>query len=858
MLTIHLMFLASGAAALIYQVIWFKQLQFVLGSSTFAVSVTVASFFMGLSLGSWLGGRLADKLRRPLRAYAVLELSVSVVSLAVTLFLSKWSVWTPFLTPYLGEKSMVSAGLTLLVSLSTLALPTMLMGATLPLLAKYVIREQQALARRIGLLYGINTLGAAIGCAVAGLVLLGALGVLRTALVGSAIYLAIAVMAGALIVRARAKADPAAPQTRGEVSAESGGVPVPEVRSATPAGSPREVLALVVIFAISGFVSIAYEILWFRVLANFSLHTVYAFSAMLTTYLLGLVLGAFICAKYLAPRKDRLLVNFARVQLLIAAAGLLTVALLGRSRNILELIAPLPARLGIPDRILDPLAGTTEIVVLSLIVFLLPTTLIGIGFPLASELTIHHLSALGQRLGRLYALNTLGGTLGSLTAGFLLLPYLGTQGSLTLIVALNLLLFIATIASQSALRQDRRLWRLGAEGFAFVAAGVWMLGPGYLAHAQTRFDGARILAFREARDATFVVTGYDSQVAGAYQQLLVNGTGYANNAPPGRRYMATLGHLPALLHPDPQSALVACIGTGTTIGALTDHPSLRTIKGVDLSQAVFDFAPLFEPINHHFQRQPQVEAIVADARHYLLTRNQTFDIITFEPPPPQNAGIVNLYSREFYQLAKRRLAPGGMVVQWAPLDMPREALPRMLIRTMMAEFPHVSLWIPSRMEGIVIGSMEPLRIDLPGWRQRMSAPGLRADLDAIGFRSPEDLAATFVAADGVLARLVGDVPIVTDDRPRIEYFNRYPRARMTYDRITAGRESIAPYLTDPPRDPAALALATEVVTLIWREHEASATGRWRDAERFLQQALARDPGNLYLLYLREAQKESEQ
>src|SRR5437762_12151595 len=181
MLTIHVMFLASGAAALIYQVIWFKQLQLVLGSSTFAVSVTVASFFFGLSLGSWLGGRLADRRRQRLRAYGALELGVSAVSLAVTLFLSKWSVWTPFLAPYLGNRSPFGGVLTLLVSFSALALPTMLMGATLPVLAKYIIREQQALARRIGLLYGINTLGAAAGCATVGLLLIGTLGVLQSA-----------------------------------------------------------------------------------------------------------------------------------------------------------------------------------------------------------------------------------------------------------------------------------------------------------------------------------------------------------------------------------------------------------------------------------------------------------------------------------------------------------------------------------------------------------------------------------------------------------------------------------------------------------------------------------------------------
>jgi len=851
MLVIHLMFLASGAASLVYQVIWFKQLQFVLGSSTFAVSVTVASFFFGLSLGSWLGGRLADRLRRPLRVYGLLELSLSVVSLAVTLLLSKWSVWAPALAPLLGERSLASSVLTLLVSSSTLVLPTMLMGATLPLLAKYLIREQQALARRIGLLYGINTLGAAIGCAAVGLLLIGTLGVLQSALVGSAIYVSIAVLAGVLVLRA--------PTADGTVAVTPTASPPiatsPTASPVDPADSSGGVVVLVLVFAVSGFVSIAYEVLWFRILANFSLHTVYAFSAMLSTYLLGLVLGALICAKFLAPRKDRLLAYFAQLQLLIATAAMVTEALLGRSRNILVAIAALPERLGIPARLLEPLASTPEIMLLCLVVLLVPTTLIGIGFPLASELTIHHLPALGRRLGKLYALNTLGGTLGSLTAGFLLLPYLGTQASLTVIIALNLLLFAVTVASQPSLRRDRRLWRLGVEGIVVVGVGMWFMGPRYLADAQTNFQGGRVLAFEETRDATFVVMGYHSEEAGDYQQLLVNGASYANNSPPGRRYMAILGHLPALLHPGPRSVLVACVGTGTTVGALTVHPEVQAISAVDLAQAVFDFAPLFEPLNHRFHLQPQVEGIVSDARHYLLTTTHEFDIITFEPPPPQDAGVVNLYSREFYQLAKRRLEPGGMVAQWVPLDLSRQALPRMMIRTMMAEFPHVSLWIPNRMEGVVIGSMEPLRIDLAEWRRRMSAPPLRTDMEAIGFGSPEGLAATFVAADRALAGLVGDGPVVTDDHPRIEYFNFYPTDRMDYDEIVDRREPVEKYLVAPPGDPVALRAATEVITLIWREHETSAAGRRDEARLLIQRALTYDPENPYLRYVRAAQEQ---
>ena len=838
MAAIYVMFLASGAASLVYQVVWFKQLQFVLGSSTFAMSTTVASFFCGLSLGSWFGGKLADRAERPLLAYSALEFGLAIVALLITLVLSNWSRWALGL-PLIGDPSLPGAVLTVFFSFLTLALPTMLMGATLPVLARHVVRARSVLAERIGVLYGVNTLGAAVGCAVVGFVLIGTLGVVRSAAVGSAIYLSNAALACALAFRAR--------NTVAAVKSPDAAVPgVPSAIESSAGGTS----VLVFVFAASGFASIAYEVVWFRVLANFQMHSVFAFSAMLSTYLVGLVLGAFICARFLAPRKERLLAYFARLQLLIAVGGLVTVALLGRSRNIAMAFDGWASRFEIHAGLVDRLAGSVDTIFLSVVVLLVPTTLIGIGLPLASELTIQHLSALGRRLGRLYALNTLGGTLGSLTAGFVLVPYLGTQASLTLIVGLNLVLFAVLVASQPVLWRDGRLRRLTAEGLVFVCAGTWILGPRYLAEAQTRFSNGRVLAFRETRDATFVVMGYRSEASGNYQQLLVNGWSYANNDLPGRRYMATLAHLPVLVHPRPQSALVGCIGTGTTVGALTVHPELRTITAVDLSKAVFDVAPLFEPLNHRFYDQPRVNRVVADVRHYLLRTERTFDVITFEPPPPHDAGVVNLYTSEFYQLAKRRLAAGGVVAQWMPLDFARQALPRMMLRTMMAEFPHVSLWIPNRMEGVAIGSTEPLQVDLEAWRQRIAASGVRDDLNAIGFRSPEDLAASFVAADDALRRLIGDGPIVTDDRPRIEYYNLYPIDPMGYDEITTHLEPIDKYLTQPPADAERLRNAEKVVNAIWRQHESAAAGRVEEAQAFLETGLKNDPDNLYLRYLR--------
>jgi spermidine synthase len=832
----YLMFFCSGLASLICEVVWFKQLQFVLGSSTFAVSVVVACFFGGLGLGSFWGGRRADGWRRPLRAYAFLELSLAGASAAATLVLAGWEVWVAALAPWLGPQSAAAKPLCVLVSLLVLLPPTALMGATLPVLAKHLIREHALLARRLGTLYGLNTLGAATGCALVGFVLIGSLGVLQSALVASGVYAAIGVTALALSRRAPAFAPPAAVEESGPAAA--GGVP------------ERGAATLVAVFALMGLAAIAYEVLWFRILTCFSHHTVHAFAGMLSVYLLGLVLGALICARYLAPRKDRHLVYFARLQLLVALAAFASLGLLGRSRLILLWLTDLEKALGVHAFFALVLADASPFIWLSLLTLLVPTTLLGVGFPLAAELTVRHLPRLGSRLGVLYSLNTLGGVLGSLLTGFVLLPLLGSQGSFLAVIALNLGLFVLLVASQPSLRRQRGLWREGVWAAAGLGAGLGVLGLDYLQDAQTRFIGPRTLAFRESTDATFALLEYDfPQHSGRFQQLLVNGESYASNAPAGRRYMGSLAHLPALVHPEPKSGLVICVGTGTTVGALTLHPSVEQVWAVDLSREVFEFAPHFVPLNQRFHESPKVRQVTADGRHFLLCTDQTFDVLTFEPPPPADAGVVNLYSQEFYRLAKRRMKPGGVLCQWMPLDLSRDVLPRMMIRTLMAEFPHVSLWIPSRMEGIAIASHEPLRIDPEQLRRRLAEPRVRGDLAEYGLGEPEQLLGTFLAADADLARFVGPVPVVTDDRPRIEYFNFYPPRVIRYDDILPYRRPVEAHLTRPP-DAARLEACREVATHIWYSYELKRDRQFDAVRDRLERALRLDPGNPYLRYLR--------
>jgi spermidine synthase len=829
-------FCVSGAASMILQVVWFKQLQFILGSSTLSVSVTVASFFLGLSIGGVYGGRVADDSARPLRVYALLEASLGFVSIAVTAMLREWTGWVGWITPFIALDSPLRLPIIIIFSFAILALPTFLMGATLPLVIKSLVHSRSDLAQQVGRLYGLNTLGAAIGCLAAGFILIGLLGLTNTSLFASASYFLIAALAffSARFMQSVSALDRAKEPQESGLETES------------------DVL-LVFVFACSGFASIAYEIVWFRLLANASNASVYAFSGMLGTYLFGLVIGAFVCSKFLAPHKDRLLRYFALTQALIGAASMLTIATLGRAATFQSLLAPLVLD-HVPERIQTLLGMNVVFFFVCFISLILPTTLIGVSFPLASEIAVTRTSVLGRRIGRLYAANTIGGVLGSLSAGFVLLPYLGSQWTLLILISINFTLFGVVLASNAAIRADRLLRREGALAFAFVAAGFLMLGPHYLENSLTSFQGATVLEMKESPEATFTVLEYEDIAAGRYQQLLVNSKSYANNRPEGRRYMAALGHYPILLHDNPvDKALVICIGTGTTVGAVSVHDEVSSVYAVDLAPDVFRFAKYFAPLNKNFPENPKVHKVVADGRHYLLTTRETFDVITLEPPPPHDAGIVNLYTEEFYALAKTKMREGAILAQWAPLDMPRGVLPKMIIKAMLAQFRHVSLWLPNRMEGIVIGSDTPLQIDPGLLAQRMSMAKVAKDLDEIGIRSPEHFLGTFVAADQALSAYVSDVPTITDDLPRIEYYNFYPPSSISMSEIRSLRESIEPRLVAKSLQSDKVEAARKVVDAIWDEHEAAARDDLAGARAALEMALRLEPENQYLLFLERKQ-----
>jgi len=747
----------SGMCGLVFEVIWVKYLALVVGHTTVAVSLVVAAFLGGLVLGSLALGRAVDRYAHPLRLYAALELATGLSAFAITRILERLPEW-------MGALGLPGGGplpLRILIATVLILPPTFAMGGTLPAVVRFATRSLSSLGRSFGALYSLNTLGAALGCGLAGFMLIGRLGLLRTAFLASGLNLVVA--AGAWVLD-RFSAPVTAP------TAPAPGFELPPVLD----DSGRKVL--IAAFAVCGFCSISFEVLWFRVLSSSLESSAYAFTLLLVTFLLGLVLGGLLYTWKLSSSPKQLEL-FVGLQSLIALAGLLSLALLGQQRVLEQLVPSMLGALGVSEALYLSAALRAGLIIL------LPSLLIGIAFPLMTQLTARHLERVGAHVGVLYSVNTLGGIAGSLTMGFLSIPLLGTQRSFALICALSMGVAIRVQRTDPAADRRSRLQLYVTAGL--LAVGFLMLPTRYLQQAVAQFADSRLLEVREGRDGTLAVLQYDRESvcdSGLYpcdprcpgefmhRQLLFGSVSYASTVPPAKRYMRALAHLPMLLHRDPQSVLEICFGTGTTAGSFTTHPSLQTLTLVDLNPDVFAMAPHFAQSNLEVLEDPRTVQVVEDGRHYLWKTDQRFDVISLEPPPPRAAGAVNLYSREFYQLARARLTEGGVLAQWVPVEQQDDKLARMLLKAITDVFPHVQLWVPARLEGVVLASMQPIELDLDTWAQRWSVPEVKQNLAEVGYDEPYALLGAYLMDDAALRRYVAEVPAVTDDRPAIEYF----------------------------------------------------------------------------------------
>jgi spermidine synthase len=731
--------LLSGASALVYETVWVRQMALLVGTTSAAVSTVLAVFMLGLGLGARCMGGLADWSPSPLRLYAYLELGIALYALALPRLLDAAGPAYLALARAVAGSPAPLLGLRVALAFALLLGPALMMGATLPMLVRYVVRGAGRLGRDLGILYAVNLWGAVAGCLLTGFVLIRFLGV-RGATLAAA--LANLVVALAALVRSGTERPPAQPAPA---------PPAPEPPSAGPAVAVQRAALLGVVLA-SGFVTMAFEVLWARILVFPFQSTVYAFTIILATFLSGLALGSML---------------YARLEARVAPLTLLALAQLGAGIAAL-LLAPVAGR---PQAMIDALSrwlGFSGGVFLaamascSALAMLLPATLMGVVFPLGMKLLTSDLRRAGRGVGAAYLVNTLGSVAGSLLTGFWLVPALGLKACLLTLCAVQAglgMLFLGLCELAPA----RRRAALAVAAAALAAPLLVLRGLSPFDAPERERPGAVIEAHRDDSTASVSVVRY----ADGSRALRIDGFEATTDDLRGG-YMSMMTHVPMLLHPDPARVLVICFGTGRTAGAGLLYPAAG-LDVVDINRSVFGFARFFRDVNHAVAQSPRARLIVDDGRNFLLATEARYDVITAEPMPPRFAGVVNFYTREYYALTRKRLRPGGIVVQWLPMHL--LTLPESLrvVRTVLDVFPETSLWVHASTGILVSASAAPLSLDVDVLQQRLAEPQLAATLLGVGVNGLAGFLDLYALDPARLARLTAGVRPITDDLPALEF-----------------------------------------------------------------------------------------
>lgn len=734
------LFFCSGASALIYQVLWLRLFGWVFGVTTFAASAVWASYMIGLAAGSFAAGRIADRVHRPLRWFAAAELLVALSALSSPILLSALQRAYISFYPSMSDSLPALTLARVAISLAALVVPTTMMGATLPLVLRSSELGAGSLGSRVGVLYGSNTAGAIAGTLASGLSLIPELGIHRTFLAAAGLNGAVA--AGALLLD-RVRRAPDARAVASHVAATEVTQPV----------TRRQLAVVLAVFTVSGLVSLVLEVVWFRVLTLFLRPTVYGFAVMLAAILSGVAIGSYLIAPII-DRRVRWIAGLAVLEIAIGLAALLSFHFLVALPRLTGRLGPSLSRV-MPEYLVFPVAGS--------LLAIFPTALLmGVAFPIGLRVWSGSGASIADRVGRFYAMNVAGATAGSLLAGFLLLPRLGSRATLGLAAFLSLISGLALLASCEW--RPRTRWVSGVVAAAVFAFELAASPDPFDQFVAQRYPGARIISREEGVEATVVVHETHGE-----RSLTVNGNHQASTDAGTTYIHRRIGHLPMAIHPDPQSALVIGLGGGATAGAVGIHGA--DVDVVELAGSVVRAARFFDAINYNVLARPNAHVRVDDGRNFMMLTPRRYDVVTADVIHPIYAGSGNLYSVEYFRLMRGVLKPGGLAMQWTTGT---DAEYKLIARTFLSVFPETTVWGDG---SLLVGSVEPLRLRRSDFERKLRTAGSAQGLHDLNVEAFDRLLAAYVAGPDELRAFVGEGPLLTDDRPLVEYFLSLPRDR---------------------------------------------------------------------------------
>ncbi len=736
-----LLFAGSGCAALIYEVVWFQLLQLVIGSSAVSLGVLLGTYMGGMCLGSILLSRIISRREHPLRVYGLLELGIGIFGVAVL-----------FIIPSLNGIYMAAAGdglpsilLRGVVAGICLLPPTILMGASLPAIGRWVESTPMGVSW-LGLFYGGNIAGAVFGCLFAGFYLLRVHDMRVATYVAAAINLLVA--GASFVLRSRAPYEPVAEEA----------VPVARQPGAWP------VFAAI---GLSGLCALGAEVVWTRLLALMLGATTYTFSLILAVFLIGLGIGS--SAGSIWTRK------LARPRIALGATQLgLAVAVAWTAYAVSDLIPSWPFN---PLAVTDPWRLFRVDFMMSLFAILPPALLWGLSFPLALASLAKDDEDSGALVGEVYAANTVGAILGAVGFSIILIPWVGTQGSQQALIALSLvaglILFFKSGLKISGYASVAAATLLGIFLFATVSEVPWLaIAYGRRMTLQSASAG-KPLYIGEGRNSSVVV----SQLDGGQIYFHVSGKVEASTEPYDMRLQRMLGHIPAMVSADPKSVLVVGFGAGVTAGTFVVHPEVRNITICEIEPLIPQASSrYFAAENHNVFHDPRTHMVYDDARHFVLTTKDKFDIITSDPIHPWVKGTATLYSKEYFELVKQHLKPGGVITQWVPLYESDFATVKSELATFFEVFPNGTIW-GNDINGdgydiVLLAQVEPTKINIDEWQTRMARPDyamVRQSLAEVNFHSVPQLLGTYAGRASDLTDWLKGSQINEDMNLRLQY-----------------------------------------------------------------------------------------
>lgn len=753
----------SGATALVYELVWSKYLANVLGNSGQAHAVVLATFMGGLALGAYAFGRTADRVKNPLAMYGVLELGVGLYALIFPWVLSLLS--SAYLAVAGGMPDNVRVVPKLVLASLSLVVPTMLMGGTLPALVRHFSSSLNNVQRELARLYAVNSLGACVGVFVAGTTFVPAMGLSASAKLAAMINILLALGAIALSRRFPPALAPGQAAEQPEAGAEGD-------NNAYPLTAVRAALLGV---ALTGFTSMLFQVTWIRLLTIVMGASAYAFTLILTAFILGIGLGSF----WLMTRKGKgdLLRLFGNLQVCL----------------VLSVIIALPLYVRLPyffrqaqwmmNHTVDAWPAYQVITFgFACLVLLLPTFFMGAAFPAAARVATAKVEEVGRQLGGVYLWNTLGTITGSALGGLVLMPWWGMEGNFVAGVVGSLI--AAGLAFRASPQRPAQPVRAFAPlGVAVAASAVFLVSmhgwavdlsgiaqvrapqskpPSYEQQVSHFKTNIKPLYYKDDTFATVLVGEL-----GKHRFMRINGKIDASNGD-DIETMVLSGHLGFLLHPrEPENALVVGAGAAITTGSMLAHP-VKHLDMVEISPAVIEAARLFKADNRNAVDDLRTHVHIDDAKTFMALAPRKYDVIVSVPSNPWVAGVSGLFTRDFFQTVDKHLSEDGVLVQWVHTYESSKDLIRLVIRTMRETFPHATTWLgPS--DVIFVASRKPITFDAAKVAARMARPDVKEDLARVDIHDVYGLLSKQIHSEQGQLEFAGPGPINTDDHNILEY-----------------------------------------------------------------------------------------